>query len=378
MRWHSLNTRVQKSTLSLGEPEAEAEASDAAKVPLMDVFDDYFNIIEQLNGNQFILTARKGAGKTAIGCALESLAADSPNSFCKFIRKQDLDLQSIVQIGEASGKTVEIGLLFRWAILCKSIEMITSSASIENTSELRLLKEFITRNSGFTEVNSYRIKEFFEKSSMEGEIKIEYLKRFLNAKKSKSLETKSDKAPFYALIPHLEEVVTSILKEDQATGNENEYWVIFDDLDIGVNQSNEASLRTLLDLLRVAKDFNLNKFWGKNLRLKVVILMRDDIRNKICDLDADSAKLLSSYEVPLNWYDDELFRRDENLLPLKQFINKRIRYANSKSGLRVPEGSEFEWLFPLDRNPSSFKFLLDSTFYRPRDLLLFFKPLSSL
>lgn len=81
----------------IGIPEAEAEATTAS-IKLDSLFVDYFDVLKQLNNEKFIVLGRKGTGKSAIGEYILSLAKDEPNMFCDFVKKDDVDIEKIVQI----------------------------------------------------------------------------------------------------------------------------------------------------------------------------------------------------------------------------------------------------------------------------------------
>lgn len=70
----------------IGAAEAEGEANNT-KITLSEVFEDFLAILSQLNNEKFIVTGRKGSGKSAIGEYLYSIAYNEPNLFATFIKK---------------------------------------------------------------------------------------------------------------------------------------------------------------------------------------------------------------------------------------------------------------------------------------------------
>ena len=48
------------STLFLGSPEAEAEATQNSRLSLFSVYEDYHNLVEQISHEKFIVVGRKG------------------------------------------------------------------------------------------------------------------------------------------------------------------------------------------------------------------------------------------------------------------------------------------------------------------------------
>lgn len=356
----------------IGAAEAEGEANNT-KITLSEVFEDFLDILSQLNNEKFIVTGRKGSGKSAIGEYLYSIAYNEPNLFATFIKKSDIDIERIVQIGEKQGLSVQPELLFKWVILTQLLKLICQN---ENTSKLKEKKDlnlFLERNRGFIDIKNAEVSEIIKENGVQ--VNLEYFKRFYTATGSKKWTIKESKAEFYKLLPYLEETILNIMKQD----TDNNYILIFDDLDIGYSRKSESSLNSLAELLRVAKYYNNEVFGRNSIISKIVILLRNDIAKHLF-FNADTAKIFASYAVELNWF-EEAYRSQEDNLKLKQFINKRIRANFERKGWFVGEKpweafiNEAEFIPYGSNNKSSFKYIIDHTFFRPRDLILVFKDL---
>ena len=102
---------------------------------------------------------------------------------------------------------------------------------------------------------------------------------------------------------------------------DNFYILIFDDLDIGFNSKDENNVKTLLNIIRIVKEYNISFFGKEGINAKVILLLRDDISRVLINKDADTAKLFSSYEIPLNWYNHNGIYKKEEELSIKKFIN---------------------------------------------------------
>ncbi len=360
----------------IGVAEAEGEANNSA-ITLSEVFHDFLDILNQLDNEKFIVTGRKGSGKSAIGEYIFSLAQSDPNMFSTFIKKSDIDIEQIVQIGNEKGTSIQQELLFKWVILTQILNLIANNQNVQNLKERKNLKLFIERNRGFIDIRKNEIKEIITEKGMS--INIEYLKRLYLANFNKKITIKEGKADFFQLIPYLEETIVNILVKDPS----NSYVLIFDDLDIGYSNKSESGLQVLSDLLRVAKHYNNEVFGRQEINSKIIILLRNDIVKHL-RFHADTAKIFASYAVELNWY-EEAYRTQENNIKLKQFINKRISRNFEKKGLEYMKERPWESLIDetdfssitFRNNKSSFKYILDHTFYRPRDLILFFKDIGS-
>lgn len=373
---NSVNKRNGRTTegFHIGVVEAEGEANNS-KIILSEVFEDYLDVISQINNEKFIVLGRKGSGKSAIGEYLYSLAESDANLFANFIRTSEINIERIIQVGEEKGERITQEVLYKWIILTQLLKLFLQNQKISTIKEMVHIKKFIERNRGFVDIRNNEIKEIIREKGFS--IDLEYFKRFYTAKCNKKISIKEEKADFYKLIPYLEEIVIKILLEDK----DNSYILIFDDLDIGYNFKVESSKEALIDLLRVTKYYN-NEIFGRNgIKSKILILLRNDIAKHL-RFNADTAKLFASYAVELNWF-EEVYRLNEDKLKLKQFINKRIMLNFEKNNMEYIKGkpwesfvdeSEFEaW---RSNSKSSFKYVIDHTFFRPRDLILFFKDLN--
>lgn len=358
----------------LGAPEAEAEAMEASRVPLLDVYEDYHGLAPALMAEKFIITGRKGCGKSAFAEYVTVGARSEPNLFAKFIRKNDFALEEIVQ--KAKDKELSFGAaeLLTWIVLVHIISLFLESEAAKDAAKMSLLREFLKKNSGYIEINKSDVIERVQRDGFS--VVVEPLRRFLRASGKRDVETKSERAPFFKLIPHLQEVVRDVLASPLNRTNGNQYILFFDDLDVGYDSSNKVSKDFIVELLRAAKHLNGEIFDG--LGAKVVILLRDDIE---ADLMAygDTAKIFSSYAHRIVWYQDGYARNlKEDDLNLKKFINKRIGYALRKRGRIVNEQDVWSSLVRYDNNgKSTFKNIVNMTLFRPRDLLLFFQSLEN-
>ncbi len=363
--------------LDLGAPEAEAEATSKSRVSLIDVYEDYHDIIPALSGERFIIIGRKGCGKSAFAEYICARSNFEPNLFAKFIRKSETNLERVVQIGKEIGIEIDSESLFRWIIYTNILKLFANNNAIGESKDFELLRQFLKKNSGYIDIREFEITSLISKHGFD--VSVEQLKRFA-AKFNKNIEIKSERAPLYKLVPNLEEVIISALKSQIEQSNNNEYVLFFDDLDIDFSTENPLSAQSLVGLIRTCRYIN-NEIFGKNaISAKVVILLRDDIEAYIASRFADTAKIFASYSTKINWYQEESIA-NENELNLKKFINRRISYAMKKSDLPCNASDPWSSLVKYDQSTeqtrTTFKYITNQTLFRPRDLLLFFRPLSN-
>lgn len=96
---------------------------------------------------------------------------------------------------------------------------------------------------------------------------------------------------------------------------------------------------------------------------------------------SDKTKLFDSYEYNISWYNYDTHIRDEKELLLRKFINKRIKTNFDKLGLSYNRIDPWISLFDSQERKDGktlFEYILDYTFYRPRDFINLLSPLGEL
>lgn len=296
------NTKSNK--VFLGSPEAEAEGTAKSSIPLVEIYEDFHDLGGQLSREKFLLVGRKGSGKSAFAeyCCL--LAKEDANLFCEFIRPSTLGLEKLVQLGtENPDVTVTFEVLFKWLVYTNILKMFTQNEAVKESKQYVLLQQFLEKNSGYINIDKFEIKQLVQSHGFN--VSVEKFKNFMKAKFDRKIETKSERAPFYKLIPHLEETIQKLLVSQEEIDNQNSYMIFFDDLDVGFSTKNQSSVDLLMALIRVCRQIN-NEIFGKhNINAKVVILLRDDIQDYLSSLFPDTAKIFSSYSAIINWYQRE-------------------------------------------------------------------------
>ena len=370
-----IESKLTTKNFNIGVPEAEGEIS-SSKILLEEIFEDYLNIIPELKYEKFIITGRKGSGKTAIGETIYNESTKHYNYFCEFIRQNEINIQKIVQLGEDSDSHITQELIVEWIILIKMVNLILKNENLLHKKEVNDLSIFLKKNSGFVDLKEDQIIEIIQQKQWN--LDVNYFKRFLYARFGNKFDIRKEKAPFYKLIPHLKETILSLLKDCEDP--DNQYILIFDDLDIGFKATNDTSIDIIKKLIRITKYYNLSFFSKNNINAKLIILLRSDISKVVINSDADTAKIFSSYEIPIDWYEYKALRYDEDNSKLKRFINRRI--SKNFQINRIKFDSLYPWESLVYEDPeyinTSFNYVITHTFNRPRDLILFFKPISKL
>ncbi|WPO49044.1 P-loop ATPase, Sll1717 family [Pseudomonas sp. S1Bt23] len=361
----------------LGAPEAEAESTSQSRVSILDVYEDYHGLSPALTTEQFIIIGRKGSGKSAFAEFVSARAKLMPNLFSQFVRASEFQIEKAIQNITAKDSQIDSESFFLWLIYTNILKLFSHNEAIKEDKSYELLRQFLKKNSGYINIKDFEIKGLVEKHGFD--VSIEQFKRFFRLKMDRNLEIKSERASFDKLLPHLEEVIISALSSEVERSNNNSYSIFFDDLDVWFNASSRESSDSLVSLIRACRRVNNTVFGANGIKAKAIILLRDDIESYISNRYADTAKILASYSIKINWYHEDYSGADlEEQLSLKKFINKRIALAFGKAGKSF--SAEDPWtslVGAVSGERSSFKYVVNKTLFRPRDLLLFFKPLES-
>lgn len=360
----NVNNRISTKDFYFGSPEAEGENVNGQS--LTDYFVDYLDVIKELNKGRFLFIGRKGVGKSAIAKYIKDKSEKTNDSYATLLRISDFDKENILQNNNIDKN---ITLLFEWLILINIVKLIVKSQAGKYTNEFQKLEKFLERNTGSVGIDKFETSEIFIKNG--GEINFEVLTHVFSGTFKKFFDSKTKKAPYYKLITPLKEIVKKVLSFDVV--KEQEFWLLFDDLDINYSIDNKDCNDNIIELLRIARNYNNEVLNVGNA--KILIFIRKDINDIIISKYNDSAKLINSYGIDINWYSNEA---SENFIPLKRMANKRIELNFKKYSLPFNKNDAWSSLIQTwtEYNKSSFKYVLDFTFYRPRDIITFLNTIS--
>lgn len=354
---------------ALGVPEAEGEILNG-KLSFLNCFDDYLHTMEQILNGKFIIVGRKGSGKSAIAkYIMETAGKKEENIGCSLIVPHEYNLEKLIQSIPSNLSSPE-DIIFEWLIETRLVKAILESKRATYSKGIQALSQFYKKNSGIVDVDQLMVLERNEEQ--QNQVNINPLKIF-SFIIGRSFQAKEVRAPFYRLIPALRDILKEVLAYDDL--KDYEFYIMFDDLDVNFKLSDASDKNRLLSLIRVARDYNNKYFKGTNA--KVLLFLRDDISERLDGVNSDKTKMLESYSTRLYWYEHNIARYDEKKILLRQLINKRLQ-ANFEN-FNIPFNHDDPWksFVAEDYNAygdrGSFRYILDFTFYRPRDIITIFK-----
>lgn len=358
-----MKNRLTTHRLFLGSPEAEVENS---RQPISKVFEDYTGIVDAINSGHFLICGRKGSGKSAYAVCQDSLTNRARQVFTTIVRRNDFAIDELLNDAAITDKTRSV--LFEWIILVRLVKLILDSKIGESHSKVKSLAKFYERNAGHCEIDRYTIAEILR----ENEVNFAPLKADYGVFR-RLFSTKEIKAPFYKMITPLRECVAEVLRMEIFRAAD--FKVIFDDLDVRFKLGNQADCDMLTDLIQTVKSYNTTYLLGTPA--KVIMLLRDDIWKHLEGRDGALAKTVSSAAHFIKWYTNT--NDDGTDSPLRKLINKRLVVGMQRLGIDWSSKTDPWKSFVVDFIDCkySFKYILDFTFYLPRDLLTIFKDIDS-
>lgn len=359
----------KRRCFSLGQPEAEAETKFNDSLSIKNLFVDEMHAIEALSSGKFIISGRKGTGKSAIKSfiILNSYPEDEYLRSAEI--KPDLILSDLLK-NEIPDFSQRVSLMSQWCIISTIINLILDSEQGQATPEIQNLNKLRKKY-----LDLFKVEDIVKYGRIEHRtMSVNLLKTAFGAIFSKEeVRDDSKPQPFYRFINPLTEVIERVLS--MQVFENYEFKVLIDNLDIGFDLYCPNHCLALLALIRASRDFN-NRPAIRN-HAQVILFIRDDVRRHLSGTGSDPSKIFGSYELPLDWYEGRLIPAKN--LRLRRFVNKRIAENFIKNELDYYHEDPWHSYVEEYDNPKSsksmFKSILDYTFFRPRDIINLFHPL---
>lgn len=356
---------------SLGQPEAEAETKLNDSLSIKNLFVDEMHAIEALNNGKFIISGRKGTGKSAIKSYIVLNSSPEYDCLRSAEIKPDLILSDLLK-DEIPDFSLRVSLMSQWCIISTIINLILDSGQGVATPEIQNLNKLRKKY-----LDLFKVEDIVKYGRIEHrKMSVNLLKSAFGAVFSKEeIRDDAKPQPFYRFINPLTEVIERVLAMQVFA--DYEFKILIDNLDIGFDLFCHNHCIALLALIRAARDFN-NRPAIRN-HAQVILFIRDDVRRHLLGIESDSSKIFGSYELPLDWYEGRTI--PSRNLRLRRFVNKRIAENFLRNGLDYYR--EDPWYSYVDEydNPNNsksiFRSILDYTFFRPRDIINLFRPLDA-
>ena len=193
--------------IEFGAADAETEATLEGGRFLSEVFHDPFNAIEKLKSGRFVVTGKKGTGKSEF--VFNLVARNDPNQFVKILRFKNFEISAIAEELSEPKTDPSQQALWKWIMLCSILSMLSEDHSIELDSDTRHhLGLAIKRIQGFTSIDGWQVQEAARKT--QGKIEISPFKSLAKGVRSSSFETRETRSSIFEMIPQFENLILDI------------------------------------------------------------------------------------------------------------------------------------------------------------------------
>lgn len=363
--------------LEIGSPDAETDKL------LMDAFieNDSLKSLLDMNNQRSIIIGRTGSGKSALLKYIEntqekvvriepeamSLRYLSNSTILSYFRLLEVNLNFFYKVLWKHVFIVELLKLYfgekeskKQNIFDSIVDKIRHKFGKSNPKKEQAVAYLRNWSNDFWEKTEHRIKELEKnvESRFAGETGINLNDLFKSGIKDETFEqtkvktdvkNKAEKVINESQADEIFEII-NIMKEELFNDNHRKFFIIIDDLD-----KDWISAETRYDMIgamiEVIKEFQC--FQGT----KIVIALRDNLYKMVFDGHKHKGGQREKYKplfVNLEWADYEL----------KQLLEKRLNIV-SEQHLTVK--AAFEKIY--NRGISGFDYVLERTFYRPRDII---------
>ena len=318
--------------------------------------DAYARVEDQ---EHIIVVGRKGTGKTAIYEVLLERATDVPNLFATGLKFRDYPWGIHAQVKDNDAAPVErytnswtFLILVELAKLALTDQSRVFAVNSDAARARTALEKFVTVNWGSVR---FEFKDIFRRNQYQFEFNPKFAASGIGSIRRHTVARGELGSKLVEANRWLGACLELILSPD------NWYYVLFDELDIGYDPSDDEYGQRLIGLLLAARDVYQ---WSESAGFEIAptVFLRSDIFDTLSFPDKN--KLNRNLVEVLTWTDEPI---GEN--SLKALIDQRIRVL-------IHTDAEDPWLEVFDdavmrgTQPKA-KHIASRTYLRPRDMIQF-------
>ena len=323
-----------------------------------------------LNTNVFYVAGRKGTGKSAIYRMIEEQSL-SMGAIVHNTDFGEFPFQRLLQLSDNSfAKPSQYQSIWRYMILVDFCKLIAQNPVPEDDSNLHYqdIRHFIDNYIGSGILDIYR-----ELLSHTKKTEISLAPDFLAGNVGREKTSSYNFSQCRDISELNQELSNRVINYLLSCHESRKIFIQFDRLDDNYNslQDTQDYLCAITSLLKYVYAFNTELRRRKITNAKIIVYLRRDIFREISKIDAESARW-DDYTYFIDWVIDNTQMYESS--KLYALINKRIQVS-----LR-DETIDFDDLFEnvkivlrSKKTVPVFKYIIDRTMHRPRDLIQFCK-----
>ncbi|QYJ70267.1 hypothetical protein K0H59_14675 [Shewanella sp. FJAT-51649] len=340
--------QLELKELYLGQNDGKKEAI------YKDNFEEFFinenGIFDQIQRKEkFLVLGRKGSGKTFLAHYMKKVSSKNKSWNCEIRSYKDFKFQELVNLKTEDVKPNEYYEIWRWMLLLDLSRSILKDSNMKENEHRDKIESFFEENYKSIDIDSKRIIEITKANKIRGSV----FRSFIESNFGDKIETGS----YLDYIEALEYSVVQALKFSDTVHN-----ILYDELDDRF-RNDDYYKNSILSLIKSADNLNL-KLIENGIDAKSIVLLRTDIFSILNDPDLNKIKRINT--ITIEW--------DAKISKSSPLIKMIITKAKKSSALLsfASDHAVFDILFPDNvNNIPTEKFLLERTFFRPRDIITF-------
>lgn len=345
---------------------------------------DEIGYLRDIDDNKCIILGRTGSGKSALIMKLENNGSEikridpvsmslrhlSNSTIINYFKSYEVPMELFYKVLWRHVFIVEIIKLYYGNDISKSkIQLEWWKGQLKKDKKKQLAVDYLVNwEDKFWEETEYQIKEMESRmeKSFKNEIKDEaelYNLTGEEAKKDPQYETikkkvryKAEKVINESQVEAIKDIM-GLLKDELMPKSQKKLYIVIDDLD-----KEWVANSIVYDLIKALID--TIKDLRKLSNLKIIIALRSNIHRKIFRENISRGVQREKYDalyLNLKWSAKEL----------EDLINKRLKELMREKYTK--ESPKIYDIIPATiKEKSGFEYMLDRTFYRPRDIIDFF------
>lgn len=317
-------------------------------------YEDVFNVNDFIKQEKFLILGYKGTGKTYFLKKVREIKEE--NNF-KII---NCNMEKFYLILNKLDKTKtenirkELDMIWKFMIFIEIFKKIKDEKmNGENRKNLKLINKFLQKNSFLLNLSSDKIISKIIEREIETQIETNLLEKLFSTIKNRfnlKEQKSSVKAEYYDFLEDFEEKTSSILSECTFG-----IGIFFDELDSKFEKGIENE-RILLSLLEETKRLNY-----EYQNLDIFICLRTEIFELLNSPDLN--KIKEDKSITFKWDKRTLLKILKKRFGAEKLSDTKFIEKYFKSKVKRINGKKIE----------IFKYILNKTRYRPRDIIAFFK-----
>jgi len=308
-------------------------------------------------GKYRYIIGRKGCGKTAICEKLRIDADDNPMAFSSSLSLRNFPLNFVRDLRDKSFRDKsQFVPVWSFLVLIELSKLVLQDNGCRPSEVTEELEHFLVSNSFANEIGFVETIQSLKKNQAKVKISPGWI----------SAEASNEKSTSATIPIHFHAVTNTLLEKLSRVSSNSTFYLFMDELDEGFRAGDSSLRLILLALLRAVEDISIH-FLHKNLRVLPIVAMRSDIFDRLEDNDLNK---LDDYTVRIRWRSMDVPVYYLKAIPNARIVASLPRVSGIDPWLSVVEDNDAK----LPRKvKSSWAYIANSTFERPRDIVKFLK-----